>query len=88
MDPAWAGTIGDSQTLKAQVVHAVRQEMALKLEDVVFRRTDLGSGEHPGDGTLSACAELISRELGWNAGRVQSEIDEVRARFTNRPQRK
>lgn len=80
-DPYWSETIGPSRVVKAEVVHAVREEMAQKLKDVVFRRTDLGTGEHPGDAALRTTAALMADELGWSQYRVQQEMDEVQASF-------
>jgi glycerol-3-phosphate dehydrogenase len=81
-DGAHAGqVVGRSTTLHAEVLHAVREEMALTLGDVVFRRTDLATGDYPGDRDLEACAGLIARELGWDGNRIDREISEVRARF-------
>lgn len=77
----WAETIGASSTIKAEVIHAVREEMAQKLGDVVFRRTDLGTGEHPGAAALGTCAELMATELGWNSSRIRKEIEEVTSGF-------
>ena len=65
----------------AEVTFAVRREMAAKLADVVFRRTDLGSAGHPGEVALAAAAALVARDLGWDEARVASEIAEVRQRF-------
>lgn len=65
--------------LGAEVVHAVRTEMACRLIDVIARRTTLGSARHPGAATLRACAELMQPELGWNAARVEEEIAQVNA---------
>jgi glycerol-3-phosphate dehydrogenase len=76
-DPTWAGTLGLSKTLKAEVVHAVREEMAQKLTDVVFRRTELATGEHPGEAALQSCAELMASELKWDRCRAQQELAEV-----------
>jgi glycerol-3-phosphate dehydrogenase len=76
-EPGLAATLGNSTTLKAEVVHAVREEMAQKLSDVVFRRTDLGTMGHPGMAALSACAELMATELSWDAQRVNQELAEV-----------
>ncbi|MFC1881518.1 FAD-dependent oxidoreductase [Thermodesulfobacteriota bacterium] len=42
--------------IKAQIVHAVRQEMAQKLTDVVFRRSTLGTVGDPGNEALDLCA--------------------------------
>jgi glycerol-3-phosphate dehydrogenase len=75
------GTIGTSETLKAEVVHAVRAEMAVKLADCVFRRTELGTAGDPGSDAVETCAKLMGGELGWTADRIASELTEVRARF-------
>jgi glycerol-3-phosphate dehydrogenase len=80
-DPTWAETLGTSTIIKAEVIHALREEMAQKLGDVVFRRTDLGTAGHPGEDALRACAALMAAELKWDAARVQQELDEVRMVF-------
>ena len=51
-------TIGASDTLKAEVMHAVRAEMTVKLEDCVFRRTELGTAGDPGSEAFETCASL------------------------------
>ena len=79
--PELAGTIGSSTTLKSEVIHALREEMAQTLGDIVFRRTDLGSGGHPGAAELHECARLAARELGWSAERQRREIADVELRF-------
>lgn len=80
-NPSWSEPLGESQVIKAEVVHAVREEMAQNLEDVVFRRTDLGTGEYPGANTLGACAEIMAGELGWNKARTEKEIQDVTSLF-------
>lgn len=73
-------TVPDSsEVLVAEVLHAVQEEMALKLSDVIFRRTDLGSGGHPGEVALEACAGIMAEELSWDDSRAKRELDEVRA---------
>jgi glycerol-3-phosphate dehydrogenase len=59
--------------------------MAQKLEDVVLRRTDLGTGGFPGDDVLRTCADLMAAELGWNESRVRQELEEVTSAFPRRP---
>jgi glycerol-3-phosphate dehydrogenase len=76
-----AQTIGSSTVLEAEVVGAVRDEMAQTLADVVFRRTDLGTGEYPGSQALERCAELMSIDLHWDEERKKQEIENVTARF-------
>jgi glycerol-3-phosphate dehydrogenase len=70
---------GQDSVLRAEVVHAVREEMAMKLTDVVLRRTELGSGEYPGDVAVEDCARLMAAELNWDEARVAAEIRDVRA---------
>ena len=67
--------------LKAEVVHGVRMEMAQRLTDVVLRRSDLGTGAHPGAAVVAECARLMAGELGWDAARVERELAEVRAAY-------
>ena len=68
-----------AQTLAAEVVHVIRQEHAIRLSDIVIRRTALGAAGPPPEDALRRCAELAAAELGWNAERVRAEIDSVRA---------
>lgn len=65
--------VGQEQVLRAQVVHAVRREMALTLADVVLRRTELGSGEYPGEAVVNDVAAVMAAELGWDAARIAAE---------------
>jgi glycerol-3-phosphate dehydrogenase len=62
----------------AQVLEAIRHEMALTLEDVVVRRTGAGAAGHPGEEVVRRCAELMQTELGWTAERVEDEVAAVR----------
>ena len=63
-------------TIAAEVIHAVRHEMACTLADAVLRRTALSSSEYPGDAAAGACATLMASELGWDAGRIDREVDD------------
>jgi glycerol-3-phosphate dehydrogenase len=80
-NPELLERVGAGQVTRAEIIHAVREEMALRLGDVVFRRTDLATGEHPGPSALAACAQLMADELGWNAERVRVELDDVERAF-------
>ncbi|MCB0209841.1 MAG: glycerol-3-phosphate dehydrogenase/oxidase [Anaerolineae bacterium] len=75
---------GSSGVLKAEVVYGVRMEMAQKLSDIIFRRTELGSARWPGEACLQSCAEIMALELGWDAAQIKQEIDEVRAIFNKK----
>ena len=70
-----------SNVLKAEVVHGVREEMAVNLTDIVFRRTELGTVGHPGARALDVCAQIMAGQLGWDASRVASEIRDVDSRY-------
>ena len=67
----------ECETLGAEVVYVVRHEMAVRLTDVVIRRTALGSGGHPGDAAVRACGAIAGAELGWSAERLEQEIDAI-----------
>lgn len=73
----WAEVIPDTLILKVEIIHAIRDEMATTLADVVFRRTDLASLEYPGEDKLQICAALMATELGWSESRIQAEIQAV-----------
>ncbi|MBI4477107.1 MAG: glycerol-3-phosphate dehydrogenase/oxidase [Acidobacteria bacterium] len=62
---------------RAEILYACREEMAMKLSDAVLRRTEAGSAGHPGSAALEEAARLMARELGWDATRMQREIDDV-----------
>ena len=69
---AAAGTEADAdltEHLEAEVVWAVTQEMALSLDDLLSRRMRLAQ-ELPDRGASIAprVAELMGKELGWDAG--------------------
>jgi glycerol-3-phosphate dehydrogenase len=73
-DSRLAAPIGSTSVMAAQIVHAVRSEAALTLEDAVVRRTRLGAAGHPGAEIARACAAIMAAELGWSAARVEDEI--------------
>jgi glycerol-3-phosphate dehydrogenase len=69
--------IDGTGVMRAEVVHSVREEMAIKLEDVVFRRTEIGTGKNPGRRALEITAELMAAEHGWDERRKEEEIGSV-----------
>lgn len=78
----WLEKIDKEQTvLKSQIIHAVREEMALKLSDVIFRRTGLGTVGHPGNETINSCANIMAQELRWDEQRIKDEILEIEKSF-------
>jgi glycerol-3-phosphate dehydrogenase len=71
----------DLQEIGAQVLHAVRYEMAQSLSDVVFRRTGLGTLKHPGQACLERACDLMTRELGWGRSNRRKELERVERAF-------
>lgn len=67
---------------RAEVLYAVRAEMALTLADVALRRTDLAAGGHPGDDALRAAASVMAGELGWSPARQADEIRAIEREIT------
>ena len=62
-------------TLGAEIVYAMREEMAVTLADAVLRRTEAGVTGHPGRPALERAAALMAFELGWLPARIEAEID-------------
>ncbi len=63
-----------SGDVPAQILFAVREEMALTLEDLVMRRTSIGQFGRPAPELLAQLAAMMGAELGWSPARQQSEI--------------
>jgi glycerol-3-phosphate dehydrogenase len=63
----------------AEVIYAIRHEMALTLGDVLIRRTGLGADGRPSAGIIQAAARIAADELEWTPERLQQEIDAVDA---------
>lgn len=70
-----------SPILEAEVIHAVRAEMAQKLADIVFRRTELATAGPLDELALEACADLMAGELGWDEAARQQALSETRAAY-------
>ncbi len=82
--PSLMETLSESRPVTGiQVVHAVREEMAVRLSDIVMRRTELGSTGSPGRDALESCARLMGTELGWSSDRLKQELAEVNSLFAN-----
>jgi glycerol-3-phosphate dehydrogenase len=64
----------DSPVRRFEIIHAIREEAAEKLSDVVLRRTDLASKGYPGDKCLESAAQIMARELHWSPTRQEEEI--------------
>jgi len=76
--------LGSAGDIAAQVVFAVREEMALHLSDVVMRRTCMGQIGQPPDTALDSTARIMAAELGWNEERRNAEIAALAPWFKTR----
>ena len=79
--PELGVTIGGTDILRAEVVHAARSEMVCKLSDAVFGRTGIATAGDPGGAELEECADLVAAQLGWDSARRERELREVRDRI-------
>jgi len=71
--PLAAGT----DTIQAEVVYTIRREMAMRLTDVLVRRTGLGSAREPAAEAVRTAARIAQAELGWDDARTTQEIADV-----------
>jgi glycerol-3-phosphate dehydrogenase len=75
-DPAWLAPLAEGvPALRGEVRHAVEEEMAGTLIDVMDRRTALLLFSH--DAGLAGCEEaasILADLLGWEAARVAAEV--------------
>lgn len=64
----------DLPYLRAEILYAVRYEMALTLDDILSRRTRITlEGSDPGAGA-SEVAALMGTELGWSAEQTRAAL--------------
>ncbi len=74
----WRMPLVSGQTaIGAEVIYVIRHEMAVTLADIVIRRTELGSGGHPGTELVESAARIAADELGWDADRRNQEVAAV-----------
>jgi glycerol-3-phosphate dehydrogenase len=77
-DPS-SGEVLPGQVLRAEIAHALDEEMALTLEDVLERRTRLLLFDsQQGLGCAEAVAGAAAARLGWDRARTAAELDAYR----------
>jgi glycerol-3-phosphate dehydrogenase len=59
--------------LAERMLHAVREEMAVTLGDVVYRRTELGDPPGPDGDAVGRAAGIVGDALGWDDQRRLAE---------------
>jgi len=65
--------------LAAEVVFAIREEMARTLTDIVFRRLMLGFGANQGRELYEAIADLAAGEMQWSKEERRAQLDALTA---------
>lgn len=87
-DPTLSEVIDDeSGAVAAEVVHAVRHEGAVTLEDVLLRRTAIALGSDVGLSAAPRAAAVLVEHAGWSTDHAEAEIARYREsvrRFTPR----
>jgi glycerol-3-phosphate dehydrogenase len=71
----------DEALLRAQIIYSVHHEMAQKLSDIIFRRTEVGVGGIPNNQVLEFASRILGQELGWDEARIQNEVEEVKNQY-------
>jgi glycerol-3-phosphate dehydrogenase len=71
----------DTPAIGAEVAHAIRNEAARHLDDVVMRRCGFGASAWPGDAVVTRAAQIAAQELGWSDEQRAAEINALRGRY-------
>jgi glycerol-3-phosphate dehydrogenase len=71
-----------SPVIRAEIINAARHEMALHLDDVLLRRTELAVARPLGSEAIEEAARLMAAELAWDAARVERELARAHAALT------
>ena len=79
-DPAYSERmVADQPILTGEVAHAISEEGALTIEDVLVRRTDLFFKAHDqGLECLEATADIAASLMGWDEARRTQEMEHYR----------
>ncbi|MDX1480246.1 MAG: glycerol-3-phosphate dehydrogenase [Woeseiaceae bacterium] len=74
-DDAHAQILDDDGTVLAgEVALAIRDEFAVTLTDIVYRRLMVGLSPRLGDRLVSSIARVAQRELGWDAATLEAQV--------------
>lgn len=80
-DPSLRRYVTGTDVTFAEIAWALREEMAQTLSDIVFRRTELGTGGHPGDAALNDVAMFVQQVRGWSLRRMIDERHNIDLQF-------
>ncbi|MDJ0955812.1 MAG: glycerol-3-phosphate dehydrogenase/oxidase [Arenicellales bacterium] len=75
-DPGMVDVLCENRpNLAAEITYAVKSEMALKLDDVIYRRTGIGTVGFPSQNCIERCTSIMADLLGWSTQRSVAEAD-------------
>ena len=74
--------VADKPFIRAQILYAMHEEMALTLEDVMMRRTAIGTLGYPGDECTISVARIMANHFGWNQAQTEKQIEEFKAIYS------
>jgi glycerol-3-phosphate dehydrogenase len=78
-NPALSALIAaGTDTMAAEVVYAVRNELVTSTADFLMRRSGLSLREGVGLNLAEPVATLIAQELGWTPEQIQQDVDAFR----------
>jgi len=64
----------ESGAIAAELVHAVREEFAQTLSDILLRRTLLGYRPGRGSAAIGAFRTVAAAHLGWSTAKIEADI--------------
>lgn len=73
--------LGQSHVLAAEVAHAIKNEMAMTLSDILLRRTDLASGGLPDNRALEQCLKLAGPMLNLTSDEMERQRTDLLRRI-------
>jgi glycerol-3-phosphate dehydrogenase len=80
--PQLAGrVVEDAPFCKAEVIHALSDEMALSLADVLRRRVPVLLISRMPEAALRDVTAMVASELQWSPRRRERELADLNARF-------
>ena len=71
--------VDETRVSAQQITRAAREEMAVGLTDVIFRRTPLGFSDQLDQATVEQCADLMVQECRWSPAERARQIGLVNA---------
>jgi glycerol-3-phosphate dehydrogenase len=75
----WSTRVAEGMpVVGAELVWAVRHEMAVTLEDAIVRRTPIGALGYPGDAAVGVAAAILGEELRWTDEERHVQVGDLR----------